>query len=182
MQTVEILAGSAIQANFKLSVGQSSTTVTVEAGQVQVNTEQSSVQNTITTQQINTLPVNGRNFLDLAQLEPGVQLQSGESFDPTKAGYSALSFGGLAGRTFRRGLRRSVDLASLAATLIGVVIITEGLWRLAMWRPERLPPTRMEAAFVVIKLTVLYAMTIAVASAVLAVHRRAADEPPGLPQ
>ena len=87
--------------NFKLSVGQSSQTVTVEAGTVQVNTEQSSVQNTLTSQQINTLPVNGRNFLDLAQLEPGVILQSGETFDPTKAGYSALSFAGVAGRTTR---------------------------------------------------------------------------------
>lgn len=87
--------------NFKLSVGQSSTTVTVEAGALQVNTEQSSVQNTLSTAQIDTLPVNGRNFLDLAQLEPGVQLQSGETFDPTKAGYSALSFSGMAGRTTR---------------------------------------------------------------------------------
>ncbi|HEX6772839.1 MAG TPA: carboxypeptidase regulatory-like domain-containing protein [Acidobacteriaceae bacterium] len=87
--------------NFKLPVGQSSTTVTVQAGALQVNTEQSTVQNTLSTAQIDTLPVNGRNFLDLAQLEPGVQLQSGETFDPTKAGYSALSFSGLAGRTTR---------------------------------------------------------------------------------
>jgi hypothetical protein len=94
---VNVVAGG----NFKLNVGQSSETVTVEAGVVQVNTEQSSVQNTLTTQQIDTLPVNGRNFLDLAQLEPGVQLQSGETFDPTKAGYSALSFSGVAGRTTR---------------------------------------------------------------------------------
>lgn len=87
--------------NFKLTVGKSSETITVQASSVAVNTEQSSVQNTLTTQQIDTLPVNGRNFLDLAQLEPGVQLQSGETFDPTKAGYSALSFSGLAGRTTR---------------------------------------------------------------------------------
>ncbi len=94
---VNVISGG----NFKLPVGQNSQTVTVQAGAVQVNTEQSSVQNTLTTQQIDTLPVNGRNFLDLAQLEPGVQLQSGETFDPTKAGYSALSFSGLAGRTTR---------------------------------------------------------------------------------
>ncbi len=94
---VSVVAGG----NFKLSVGQSSETVTVQAGAVQTNTEQSSVQNTLTSQQIDTLPVNGRNFLDLAQLEPGVQLQSGETFDPTKAGYSAFSFSGMAGRTTR---------------------------------------------------------------------------------
>ncbi len=87
--------------NYKLPVGNSSETVQVTAGQVQTNTEQSSVQNVLTAQQIETLPINGRNFLDLAQLEPGVQLQSGESFDPTKAGYSALSFSGASGRTTR---------------------------------------------------------------------------------
>ena len=55
----------------------------------------------ITAEQIKTLPVNGRNFLDLAQIEPGVILQSGESFDPTKAGYSAISVSGVSGRTTR---------------------------------------------------------------------------------
>ena len=45
--------------------------------------------------------MNGRNFLDLAQLEPGVQIQDGQNFDPTKAGYSSISFGGRFGRTAR---------------------------------------------------------------------------------
>ncbi|HZR31719.1 MAG TPA: TonB-dependent receptor [Terriglobales bacterium] len=52
-------------------------------------------------QQIENLPVSGRNFLDLAQLEPGVQIQDGQNFDPTKAGYSSISFGGRFGRTAR---------------------------------------------------------------------------------
>ena len=39
--------------------------------------------------------------LDLAQLEPGVQIQDGQNFDPTKAGYSSISFGGRFGRTAR---------------------------------------------------------------------------------
>ena len=51
--------------------------------------------------QIENLPVNGRNFLDLAQLEPGVQIQDGGDFDPTKVGFSSISFGGRFGRTAR---------------------------------------------------------------------------------
>jgi hypothetical protein len=34
-------------------------------------------------------------------LEPGVQLQDGAGFDPTKGGYSSVSFNGVNGRTAR---------------------------------------------------------------------------------
>src|SRR5207244_3456716 len=66
-----------------------------------VNTEQATVQDVVTYEQIEQLPVDGRNFLDLASLEPGVQVQDGATFDPTKNGFSSISFGGRAGRTAR---------------------------------------------------------------------------------
>ncbi len=75
--------------------------VEVKAGEIQVNTEQVTVQGVLTSQQIENLPINGRNFLDLAQLEPGVQIQDGGNFDPTKNGFSSISFGGRFGRTAR---------------------------------------------------------------------------------
>ena len=96
-----VRTGTATSGNFKLQLGSSTETVEVTAGAVQANTEQAGVSDVITREQIESLPVNGRNFLDLAQIEPGVVLQSGESFDPTKAGYSALSIGGVSGRTTR---------------------------------------------------------------------------------
>ena len=40
-------------------------------------------------------------FLDLAGLEPGIQIQDGGNFDPTKNGFSSISFGGRFGRTAR---------------------------------------------------------------------------------
>ncbi|MGA3315082.1 MAG: carboxypeptidase regulatory-like domain-containing protein [Candidatus Korobacteraceae bacterium] len=96
---VQIGNNSAV--NFKLHVGAESTTVTVEASAMGVNTEQTSVQGVLTSTQIENLPVNGRNFLDLAQLEPGVQIQDGTNFDPTKIGYQSISMGGRFGRTAR---------------------------------------------------------------------------------
>jgi outer membrane receptor for ferrienterochelin and colicin len=73
----------------------------VNASALQVNSEQPGVSDVISREQIEKLPVNGRSFLDLAQIEPGVILQSGESFDPTKAGYSAIATSGVSGRTTR---------------------------------------------------------------------------------
>src|ERR1700683_3984202 len=88
-------------ANVKLDLGASATVVEVTGQAVSVNTEQAQVQGVLGTAQIENLPVNGRNFLDLAQLEPGVQIQDGTNFDPTKAGFSSISFGGRFGRTAR---------------------------------------------------------------------------------
>ena len=97
--TVEV--GNTANGNVTLALGEASTTVEVQASGVQVNTEQATVQGVITTQQIEELPINGRNFLQLAQLEPGVQIQDGAVFDPTKNGFSSISFGGRYGRTAR---------------------------------------------------------------------------------
>ena len=96
-----VRTGTVTSGNAKLALGSSAETIEVNAGALQVNTDQAGVADVITAEQIKSLPVNGRNFLDLAQIEPGVILQSGESFDPTKAGYSAISVSGVSGRTTR---------------------------------------------------------------------------------
>jgi hypothetical protein len=96
-----IRTGTATPGTFKLQVGQSSETIEVTAGDIQVNTDQAGVSDVITREQVEALPVNGRNFLDLAQIEPGVQLQNGTSFDPTKSGYTGISVNGVSGRTTR---------------------------------------------------------------------------------
>ena len=96
-----VQVGVTSSGNIKLEVGEASQVVEVQASSVQVNTEQSTVQGVITGDQIDRLPVDGRNFLDLAQLEPGVQIQDGQTFDPTKAGYSSISINGVFGRTPR---------------------------------------------------------------------------------
>jgi hypothetical protein len=87
--------------NVKLEVGQGNEVVEVQASSNAINTEQATVQGVLTADQIDKLPVDGRNFMDLAQLEPGVQIQDGQNFDPTKAGYSSISINGMYGRTPR---------------------------------------------------------------------------------
>src|SRR5580700_12047661 len=98
---VVVKVGVVSGVNLSLEVGAANTVVTVAEQTVTVYTEQPSVQGVLNKDQIENLPVNGRNFLDLAQLEPGVQIQDGADFDPTKVGFSSISVGGRFGRTAR---------------------------------------------------------------------------------
>jgi Carboxypeptidase regulatory-like domain len=98
---LEVKVDSTANGSVQMQAGPDTTLVEVEAAEVQVNTEQATVQGVLTSSQLENLPVNGRNFFDLGQLEPGVQIQDGENFDPTKVGYSSISFGGRFGRTAR---------------------------------------------------------------------------------
>ena len=113
--SLTVLVGNAANGSVKLDAGKESTVVEMQASEVQVNTERATVQGVLTENQVENLPVNGRNFFDLAQLEPGVQIQDGQSFDPTKAGYSSISFGGRYGRT----ARIEVDGADVSDETVG---------------------------------------------------------------
>ena len=113
--SVDVQVNNTANGSIKLEIGQESTVVEVQASEVGVNTEQAEVQGVLTASQISNLPVNGRNFLDLAQLEPGVQIQDGANFDPTKVGYSSISFGGRFGRT----ARISVDGVDVSDETVG---------------------------------------------------------------
>jgi hypothetical protein len=98
---VTVQVGVTASGNVKMQVGQATQVVEVQGTEIAINTQQATVQGVLTTEQIENLPINGRNFLDLAQLEPGVQIQDGGNFDPTKNGFSSISFGGRFGRTAR---------------------------------------------------------------------------------
>ena len=96
---VVVQVGNTASANARLQVGRQDQVVEVSGSAVEVNTEQPTVQGVLTSQEIENLPTGSRNFLDIAQLEPGVQIQDGGNFDPTKNGFSSVSFGGRFGRT-----------------------------------------------------------------------------------
>jgi hypothetical protein len=61
-----------LRLDFMLKLGVQTATVTVEASPLGVQTETSSVGTTIDQQQVSEVPLNGRNFLELALLVPGV--------------------------------------------------------------------------------------------------------------
>jgi hypothetical protein len=73
------------------------------------------------------------------------------------------------------GLRVATRLLPLLAATIGLLIITQGLWRVAYWRPGSLPATQMEVVFAAAKLGLLYLAAMAVSAAVLGAYTRTAD-------
>ncbi len=73
-----VLTGSTTTVNVSLQIGQTNEIVTVTgATATTINYESNTVQGVVTRQQIDNLPLNGRSFLNLAQLEPGVTVQLG---------------------------------------------------------------------------------------------------------
>jgi hypothetical protein len=70
LATVE--AGTTTTINFTLEIGEVTEKVIVSDVAPLINYEQHQVGGLVSRTQIETLPLNGRNFLDLAKLEPGV--------------------------------------------------------------------------------------------------------------
>jgi Carboxypeptidase regulatory-like domain len=68
--TVE--TGATTTVNLTMQIGATKDVVTVEGAVAAVNYDSNTVQGVVTRKQIQDLPLNGRSFLNLAQLEPGV--------------------------------------------------------------------------------------------------------------
>ncbi len=78
LREVTVTVGSIVKLDLALEVGQTTEIVTVEAaGAAQINYEAHSVDGVITRRKIQELPLNGRSFLNLAFLEPGVTVGPG---------------------------------------------------------------------------------------------------------
>ncbi len=74
-------AGVISRVDFALEIGQKTETVTVEAGALAVQTDDSRLYETIGQGQVGNLPLNGRNVFDLIQLAPGAVNVAGVDFE-----------------------------------------------------------------------------------------------------
>lgn len=74
---VTVATGSVIQVEMRMQVGQAAEVVSVEAAAAQMSYEQHALEGVITRTKIQDLPLNGRSFLQLAFLEPGVTVSPG---------------------------------------------------------------------------------------------------------
>src|SRR5687767_6912607 len=82
---VAVKVGQSVTLNAPLEIGLTETTVVdlYDPGRQAIDTRDSLVQGVIESREVETLPLNGRNFLELALLVPGNA--PAPNFDPTKA-------------------------------------------------------------------------------------------------
>jgi hypothetical protein len=98
VREANVQVGLTTTSDMRMSVGQTSEVVNVEAATAQIEYEQHSIDGVVTRQQIQGLPLNGRSFLNLASIEPGVSVNVG-STSQYNAQFSVSVLGADAGRT-----------------------------------------------------------------------------------
>ena len=83
--SVPVEVATDVRADFTLTPGQVNETVTISEEIPLVNTTSATLGGTLSNQEINDLPLNGRNYQNLLQLRPGVMRYPGGGFSTTSA-------------------------------------------------------------------------------------------------
>jgi hypothetical protein len=74
-----LLVGGDVTVNMSMTLGGTKDVVTVEGATTQINYESNQVQGVVERNTIQELPLNGRSYIQLAQLEPGVTIGTGST-------------------------------------------------------------------------------------------------------
>ena len=86
-QNIVVNVSTTTRQNITLEVGSVDQQVTVTADAIQVETQTGTIGEVVTGEQVRELPLNGRSFVQLTQLQPGVSAQN--NFDPKNKGLFA---------------------------------------------------------------------------------------------
>lgn len=130
-QSLRLAIGAALDLPVRLQVAQAET-IDVTAAPPIVETERTQVVATISPEEVHNLPLNGRNYLDLALLAPGVSRTNtgaNQRFAETSAvpgtGISISTQRNLANSFIVDGLSANDDAAELAGTFFSQEVIRE---------------------------------------------------------
>ena len=132
IRPVTLTIGSAFEIPFSLVIGSAETRVTVSAESALLEEARSQIAGTVTQSEIRNLPLNGRNFLDLALLIPGVSptnTASNQIFAETSAvpgqGISVGSQRNFSNNFIVDGLSANDDAAGLSGIFYGLEVVNE---------------------------------------------------------
>src|SRR5262249_6674320 len=103
IERIVVAVGQTANIEVQLKVTGTTQTVQISSGDAATTVElqEATIGGVVNTRQIEQLPLNGRNYLELARLQPGVEIQEGRAFDTTKSRYTGVSTGGRNGREAR---------------------------------------------------------------------------------
>lgn len=96
LQGLDLAIGRSVRADITLSPGAVTNTITVEASSPLIDIAKTDVSLNISPEQVKELPLNGRDFANLAVLAPGAK--GVNSYDPTKNRIGVFGVNGSAGR------------------------------------------------------------------------------------
>jgi hypothetical protein len=113
LRQATVQTGAVTTVDLHLQVGATKDVVTVEAAAPQVDYERNTVEGVVSRQQIQNLPLNGRSFLQLAFLEPGVTVSAGSQGQYNRA-FDVSVLGGDSNTT-----RITVDGANIRDAVTG---------------------------------------------------------------
>jgi hypothetical protein len=132
LRPVMLTVGSAFDLAIALSVAGEQSTVTVEGEAAVVETARTQIAGTVSQNEVRTLPLNGRNFLDLALVVPGVSptnTASNQLFAETSAvpgqGISVGSQRNFSNNFIVDGLSANDDAAGLSGIFYGLDVVHE---------------------------------------------------------
>ena len=132
VRSLALSAGGAYELAIILKVGIAETQVTVESGSALLEAARSQVVGTVAEAEVRALPLNGRNFLDLALLIPGVSptnTGSNQLFAETSAvpgqGISVGSQRNFSNSFVVDGLSANDDAAGLSGIFYGLDTVQE---------------------------------------------------------
>ena len=98
MREATVETGGTTTVDIRLQVGATRDVVTVEAATAQMEYEHHAIEGVITQEQIEDLPLNGRSFLQLASIQPGVTISPGTTSQYNSL-FSVSILGGDSGKT-----------------------------------------------------------------------------------
>ncbi|MCI0387268.1 MAG: carboxypeptidase-like regulatory domain-containing protein [Acidobacteria bacterium] len=115
LRPLTLQVGESLTVDFNLEVGQTTETVVVTSETPAINTTDYKVDGVVNRRQINNLPLNGRNFMQLSLLEPGVGVESIDNPGSSPNNFFRVSIAGAS----QAQTRISVDGATINDRVTG---------------------------------------------------------------
>ncbi len=101
LKRVPVLTGNTATVDFSMEVGAAAEAISVVGEASPINLTEYKIDGVITRERIEELPLNGRNFLELAQLEPGVTVRTTANPGALANSFTQVQIAGVSGALTR---------------------------------------------------------------------------------